>query len=79
MIDFFAAFFCDKMCYMARRSHRRSDLRKKAGCEMQAEGELRLGKQGVYLVRGNQKLKSLQLVPWEQIVAVLDSSGLEPI
>ena len=42
---------------------------------MPPDRELKIGKQGVYLVRGGKKLKSFQLVPWEQIVAALDSSG----
>lgn len=42
---------------------------------MQLDGEMRMGRQGVYLVRGGKKLKSFQRVPWKQIVSALDSSG----
>ncbi len=61
---------------MARRSQKRNSSCKNARCAMKLDGRLKLGKQGVYLVRGGKKLKTFQLVPWEQIVAALHSSGL---
>jgi hypothetical protein len=35
------------------------------------QGELIVGKHGVYLVRGGRKLKTIQLIPWAQLVTPL--------
>ncbi len=67
------------MWWMARRPHKRHSSPRNTTCELELNGELRMGKQGVYLVRGGEKLKSLELVPWEQILASLDGSGRGPI
>lgn len=31
-------------------------------------GELIVTKRGVYMVRGDSKLKNIQLIPWEQLL-----------
>jgi len=48
------------MAAMARRFRNR---------EADQHGELIVGKYGVYIVRGDQKLKSIRLVPWEQLLS----------
>jgi hypothetical protein len=54
---------------MARRN--RSVPPKDSNGEQNRQSELIAGKHGIYLVRGSGKLKSIQLIPWEQIVPTL--------
>lgn len=60
---------------MDRRSQDREASSKDFARETHLSGQLRIGKRGVYLVRGDEKLRSLQLIPWDRILAVLENSA----
>jgi hypothetical protein len=60
---------------MARRLRNRKDSPRNCEGESDRHGELIVGKHGVYMVRGDRKLKSIRLIPWEQLLASPFPSG----
>jgi hypothetical protein len=56
---------------MARRSGTLTGSTKTFNGKLRCRGKLIMGKHGVYMVRGEGKLTSIQLVPWEMIVCPL--------
>jgi hypothetical protein len=61
------------MASMARRSGNGNISTKNSGKPDRC-GKLIVSKHGVYLVSGGTKLKSLQLIPWEQLLCSLPPS-----
>jgi hypothetical protein len=56
---------------MGRRPGTRDRSRKSSEGEPECHEKLIGGKHGIYIVRGDSKLKSMQLIPWEQILCPL--------
>jgi hypothetical protein len=53
---------------MSRRSRNSDGLSKIRERRPHRNGELILTKRGVYMVRGDHKLKNIQLISWEQLL-----------
>jgi hypothetical protein len=59
--------------YVARRFGAGIELPAKFKSEPDYHGKLIVSKRGVYMVRGGRKLKSVQLIPWEQFLGSVRS------
>jgi hypothetical protein len=53
---------------MSRQSHSRDDLSKIGKGRPDRHGKLIVGKRGVYMIRGDHRLKNIQLISWEQLL-----------
>jgi len=58
------------------------DVRPRSGNDLsrisEAHGKLLVTKNGVYLVRGDSKLRNLELISWEQLLGPALAVGSEP-
>jgi hypothetical protein len=60
---------------MSRRSRSRDGLSKIGKRRPDRHGKLTVGKRGVYMIRGDHKLKNIQLISWEQLLGSAANSS----
>jgi hypothetical protein len=64
---------------MAFRVRNRNAAPKTSQGAPASDGKLIAGKHGVYMVRGHGKLKSIRLIPWEELLASSCPSGEQAV
>jgi hypothetical protein len=62
---------------MVRQRRNRPGSVQNAKAEPERDGHLIVGKLGVYMIRGVGKVKSLRLIPWDQLLD--PSTGAPPV